>query len=154
MADKYVATHEGGWRNSKHRWQWTQTLTQYCGPIRHKAVDEIGTDDILAVLTPLWSSRSVTASRLRGRIERVLNAARALGHIDREKANPARWKGHLDELLAKPQKLTRGHHKAMTRRHARVRGKPSRHEQHGGAGVGVPDPDRDQKRRDARSAVG
>lgn len=114
MADKYVATHEGGWRNSKHRWQWTQTLTQYCGPICHKAVDEIGTDDILAVLTPLWSSRSVTASRLRGRIERVLNAARALGHIDRERANPARWKGHLDELLAKPQKLTRGHHKAMT----------------------------------------
>ena len=66
------------------------------------------------MLTPLWSSRSVTASRLRGRIERVLNAARALGHIDRERANPARWKGHLDELLAKPQKLTRGHHKAMT----------------------------------------
>lgn len=113
MADKYVATHEGGWRNSKHRWQWTQTLTQYCGPIRDKAVDQIGTDDILAVLTPLWSSRSVTASRLRGRIERVLNAARALGHIDRERANPARWKGHLDELLAKPQKLARGHHAAM-----------------------------------------
>ena len=114
MADKYVATHEGGWRNSKHRWQWTQTLTKYCGPIRDKAVDQIGTEDILAVLTPLWSCRSTTASRLRGRIERVLNAARALGHIDRERANPARWKGHLDELLAKPQKLTRGHHKAMS----------------------------------------
>jgi integrase len=113
MADKYVATHEGGWRNSKHRWQWTQTLTGYCGPIRDLPVDQIGTEDVLAVLTPLWSSRSVTASRLRGRIERVLNAARALGHIDKDRANPARWKNHLDELLSKPKKLARGHHAAM-----------------------------------------
>ena len=112
-ADKYVATHEGGWRNSKHRWQWTQTLTQHCGPIRDMPVDQIGTDDILAVLTPLWAARSVTASRLRGRIERVLNAARALGHIDKDRANPARWKAHLDELLPKPKKLARGHHAAM-----------------------------------------
>jgi integrase len=76
-------------------------------------VDQIGTEDILAVLKPLWASRSVTASRLRGRIERVLNAARALGHIDKDRANPARWKAHLDELLPKPKKLARGHHAAM-----------------------------------------
>jgi integrase len=113
MADDYVATHEGGWRNPKHRWQWTQTLTSHCAPIRDMLVDEIGTDDVLAVLKPLWTRAPVTGSRLRGRIERVLNAARALGHIDKDKANPARWKAHLDELLPKPKKLARGHHAAM-----------------------------------------
>jgi integrase len=114
MADDYVATHEGGWRNVKHRWQWTQTLTGYCAPIRDMAVDQIGTDDVLAVLTPLWTRAPVTGSRLRGRIEKVLDAARARGHIDRDRANPARWKGHLDLLLPKPAKLARGHHRAMT----------------------------------------
>ena len=113
MADDYVATHEGAWRNSKHRWQWTQTLTQLLRADWRQPVDEIGTDDILAVLKPLWATAPETASRLRGRIEVVIDAARALGHIDRDRANPARWKGHLDQLLPKPQKLTRGHHKAM-----------------------------------------
>jgi integrase len=113
MADRYIAAKEGGWRNPKHRWQWTQTLTSYCAPIRDMPVDQIGTDDILAVLTPLWSRAPVTASRLRGRIERVLNAARALGHIDKDKANPARWKAHLEELLPKLKKLARGHLKAL-----------------------------------------
>ena len=113
MANDYVATHEGGWRNSKHRWQWTQTLTQHCAPIRDMPVDQIGTDDVLAVLTPLWTRAPVTGSRLRGRIEKVLDAARARGHIDRDRANPARWKGHLDLLLPKPAKLARGHHAAL-----------------------------------------
>ncbi len=113
MADDYVATHEGAWRNSKHRWQWTQTLTQHCGPIRDMPVDQIGTADILAVLKPIWAKTPETASRLRGRIESVIDAARALGHILEDKANPARWKGHLDHLLPKRAKLTRGHHKAL-----------------------------------------
>ena len=103
MADEYVATHEGGWRNPKHRWQWTQTLTQHCAPIRDMPVDQIGTDDVLAVLTPLWTRAPVTGSRLRGRIEKVIDAARALGHIDRDRANPARWKGHLDTSAAQAQ---------------------------------------------------
>ena len=76
-------------------------------------VDQIGTADILAVLKPLWTRAPETASRLRGRIEMVIDAARALGHIDRDEANPARWKGHLDKLLPKPKKLSRGHHKAL-----------------------------------------
>jgi integrase len=114
MADQYVATHEGSWRNLKHRWQWTQTLTRYCGPIRDMPVDQIATAEILEVLTPLWADRSVTGSRLRGRIELIIDAARALGHIDRDRANPARWKGHLDKLLPKPKKLVaRGHLKAL-----------------------------------------
>jgi integrase len=88
-------------------------LVVHLGTIRDMRVDQIGTDDILAVLKPLWTRAPVTGSRLRGRIERVLNAARALGHIDKDRANPARWKSHLDELLPKPKKLARGHHAAM-----------------------------------------
>ena len=113
MADDYVATHEGAWRNSKHRWQWTQTLTQHCGPIRDMPVDQIGTADVRVVLKPMWAKTPETASRLRGRIESVIDAARALGHIPEDKANPARWRGHLDKLLPKRAKLTRGHHKAL-----------------------------------------
>jgi integrase len=112
-ADQYVETHEATWRNAKHRWQWRQTLTDYCGPIRMKPINEIGTADVLAVLKPIWKDIPETASRLRGRIEAVLDAARALNHIPEDKANPARWKGHLDKLLPKPTKLSRGHQKAL-----------------------------------------
>jgi integrase len=114
MADQYIETHEATWRNAKHRYQWRQTLTDYCGPIRLKPVDQIGTADVLAVLKPLWDRAPETASRLRGRIQTVIEAAQALGHIPEDKANPARWKGHLDHLLAPPKKLcVRGHHRAM-----------------------------------------
>ena len=69
---------------------------------------------MLAVLKPLWTRTPETASRLRGRIESVIDAARALGHIPEDKANPARWKGHLDHLLPRAKKLgVRGHHAAM-----------------------------------------
>ena len=113
MADDFVAKHEGSWRNSKHAWQWTQTLTSYCAPIRDMPVDQIGTDDILAVLKPLWTRAPVTGSRLRGRVEKIIDAARARGHIDKDRANPARWKGHLELLLPRHAKLARGHHAAM-----------------------------------------
>jgi integrase len=113
MADAYVQTHEATWRNAKHRYQWRQTLTGYCGPIRDTPVDQIATADVLAVLRPLWSRAPETASRLRGRIQAVIEAAQALGHIAEDKANPARWKGHLDKLLPRPAKLSRGHQKAL-----------------------------------------
>jgi integrase len=74
-------------------------------------VGSITTDDVLSVLKLLWNERPETASRLRGRIERVLDAAKAQGL--RSGANPARWRGHLDQLLPKRQRLTRGHHAAM-----------------------------------------
>jgi integrase len=79
------------------------------------AVDEVDTKAVLAVLKPIWSKTPETASRLRGRIEMVLNAARARGLIDENRANPARWKGHLDQLLSNPKKTgsPRGHHAAM-----------------------------------------
>jgi integrase len=74
-------------------------------------VDIIATDDVLAVLKPIWTTKSETASRVRGRIEKVLDAAKAKGF--REGENPARWRGHLDHLLPRPSKLARGHHAAM-----------------------------------------
>jgi hypothetical protein len=114
LADRYVATHEAGWKNAKHRYQWRMTLAHYCAPIRDLPVDRIDTEAVLKVLEPLWTTVPETASRLRGRIEAVLDAARALGHVDENRANPARWKGHLALLLPKRRKLaSRGHHKAL-----------------------------------------
>jgi len=113
MADKYVEAHKGGWRNEKHAAQWTMTLETYCEPIRKLPVDRIDTEAVLSVLKPLWGRAPETASRLRGRIEAVLDAAKAKGHIGRNEANPAQWRGHLDKLLPKRPKLTRGHHAAM-----------------------------------------
>ena len=69
-------------------------------PLRAKPVDTIATDDVLAVLKPIWTTKAETASRVRGRIEKVLDAAKAKGF--REGENPARWRGHLDHLLPKP----------------------------------------------------
>lgn len=110
-ADAYIATMKPQFRNAKHVAQWEMTLTEYAAPLRSKPVNEIGTDDVLAVLKPLWQTKPETASRLRGRIERVLDAAKSAGHRTGE--NPAAWRGHLANLLPKRQKLARGHHAAM-----------------------------------------
>jgi len=112
-ADEFLEAHKGSWRNEKHKAQWTMTLTHYCEPIRNTLVDAIDTEAVLSVLQPLWTRAHETASRLRGRIEAVLDAAKARGHIGRNEANPARWRGHLDKLLPKRAKLTRRHHAAM-----------------------------------------
>jgi integrase len=112
-ADDYLAVHQGGFRNEKHKAQWAMTLTRYCEPIRGMPVDAVDTEAVLSVLKPLWTRVPETASRLRGRIEAVLDAAKARGFIERNEANPARWRGHLDKLLPKRAKLTRGHHAAM-----------------------------------------
>ena len=110
-ADRLIESMQPSWRNAKHRAQWTMTLKVYAAPLRRLPVDAITTDDVLSVLKPLWSKKHETASRLRGRIERVLDAAKAQGLRSGE--NPARWRGHLDQLLPKRQRLTRGHHAAM-----------------------------------------
>lgn len=110
-ADTYVEAMRPSWRNAKHSAQWTMTLTKYAQPIRAKPVDEISTQDVLDVLQPLWQRTPETAERLRGRIENILDAAKARGHRSGE--NPARWRGHLDQLLPKRQRLSRGHHKAL-----------------------------------------
>ncbi|WP_149576395.1 tyrosine-type recombinase/integrase [Xanthobacter oligotrophicus] len=110
-ADALVDDIASGFRNEKHIEQWRMTLKEYAAPLRDKSVADITTEDVLAVLKPLWQAKQETASRLRGRIERVLDAAKAKGNRSGE--NPARWRGHLDALLPKRQKLQRGHHAAM-----------------------------------------
>jgi integrase len=111
FADELIESLKPGFRNAKHAAQWEMTLRVYAAPLQPMRLDEITTDDVLAVLKPLWQSKPETASRLRGRIERVLDAAKARGLRSGE--NPARWRGHLQNILPKPQKLTRGHHPAM-----------------------------------------
>lgn len=111
FADQVVADLSHGFRNEKHKAQWTATLATYAASLRPLPVDAIGTNEMLAVLTPIWRTKAETASRVRGRIERVLDAAKAKGLRTGE--NPARWRGHLDKLLPARHKLTRGHHAAM-----------------------------------------
>lgn len=110
-ADEMVSELSPEWKNAKHRAQWSSTLKNDAAALRPLPINQIGTTEILEVLKPIWTEKSVTASRLRGRIERVLDAAKARGFRTGE--NPARWRGHLDKLLPKRQKLKRGHHAAL-----------------------------------------
>lgn len=110
-ARDYIAAHRAGWRNAKHADQWQATLDTYASPVFGSLpVASIDTALVVKALTPIWSTKTETASRLRGRIEAVL----AFGdkREDRERLNPARWKGHLDKLLAKPEKLAKVEHHA------------------------------------------
>ncbi|MEI7601518.1 MAG: integrase arm-type DNA-binding domain-containing protein [Aestuariivirga sp.] len=112
FADEYIDTHASRFKSPKHLAQWRMTLGDtYCGAIRGKLVSEIGTDDVLAVLKPIWGTVPETASRIRGRLENVLDAAKARGF--RAGENPATWRGHLRAILPARQKLTRGHHAAL-----------------------------------------
>lgn len=111
LADQYIQTMGTRWRNPKHRAQWEMTLREYAAALRPKPVDAITTADVLAVLHPIWQTIPETASRVRGRIENVLDAAKVQGF--RHGENPAAWRGHLKLILPARQKLTRGHHAAM-----------------------------------------
>jgi integrase len=107
----YMDDRERTWRNEAHRKQWRQTLEVQSAHLWSKPVASITTEDVLAVLRPMWHEKAETARRIRGRVERILDAARVGGHRITE--NPARWRGHLDVLLPKSGKLVRGHHAAM-----------------------------------------
>jgi integrase len=111
LADEYIRSHSPAWRNEKHRAQWVMTLERYAKPLRAKRVNEIQVADVLGVLEPVWTTRPETASRLRGRIEAVLDAAKARGYRNGE--NPAAWRGNLRHLLPSRVKLARGHHRAL-----------------------------------------
>jgi integrase len=111
VADDFVSALSPQWRNEKHRAQWRMTLRDYAAPLRPLPVAQVDTAAVLEVLQPIWQVKPETASRLRGRIERVLDAAKARGLRSGE--NPARWRGHMDHLLPKRQKFTRGHHAAL-----------------------------------------
>jgi integrase len=112
VADQFVEMMRPSWRNLKHAWQWQATLTSFAAPIRNLGVDKIDTEQVVSVLKPLWHSRLETARRLRGRIERVLDHAKARGLRSGE--NPARWRGHLDQLLPKRQRLSDRHYPALS----------------------------------------
>tara|TARA_R110000787_G_scaffold83794_4_gene180069 strand:- start:862 stop:1830 length:969 start_codon:yes stop_codon:yes gene_type:complete len=114
-AEAFIAAHESSWANPKHRQQWTNTLATYAYPeIGPLAVGDVGLAHVLKILEPLWSTKTETATRIRGRIAQVLDAAYARGQIDGPWQNPARWRGHLDKLLAKPSRVAKpAHHKAI-----------------------------------------
>lgn len=113
FANDYVASVQDGWRNETHRQQWRNSLRDHAKLIRDKPIDAITTDDLLAVLRPIWLTKSETASRVRGRIEKILDAAKAKGLRPKDSMNPATLRGHLALLLPKQSKLTRGHHAAI-----------------------------------------
>ncbi len=100
-----------GYRNEKHKAQWLNTLRDYAGPIADMRLDEIEPEDVAKCIAPIWLNKQETASRVRGRIEKILAAAtvRKL----RRGPNPATWKGNLEALMPRRMKLQRGHHAAM-----------------------------------------
>lgn len=112
-AAAYIKAHRDGWKNAKHAQQWENTLATYAGPVLGSMlVRHVETPHVLAVLEPIWRDRTETATRLRARLELVLDWAAARG--ERQGLNPARWRGHLDKLLPKPSKVaTAGHHAAL-----------------------------------------
>lgn len=113
FAEEYIASVEAGWKNPTHRQQWRNSLRDHASALNDRLVTEIATDDVLKVLQPIWLKIPETAGRVRGRIERILDAAKARGFINRDWANPARLRGHLDLLLPKQSGMSRGHHAAL-----------------------------------------
>jgi integrase len=110
-AAQYITSHKTAWRNSKHRAQWDATLKTYAYPlIGSLPVAAVDTSLVMKVLQPIWNAKPETASRLRGRIEAILNWATAREF--RTGPNPARWRGHLDNLLPARSKIARVEHHA------------------------------------------
>jgi integrase len=113
-AERYIAANLSGWKNPKHADQWRMTLlgldprgkpakNDYCKPIRDLPIQSIDTTLVMKILDPIWSIKTETASRVRGRIESVINSAKARNEYIGE--NPARWKGHLEHELPKKSKI-------------------------------------------------
>lgn len=110
-AKQYIDAHEAGWRSAKHAQQWRNTIETYASPVVGKVlVRDVSEQHILAILKPIWRGKTETASRLRGRMECVLDWA--IAHRYREGANPARWKGLLDNMLPPPEKIAKQEHHA------------------------------------------
>ncbi|MDO3618799.1 integrase arm-type DNA-binding domain-containing protein [Ralstonia pseudosolanacearum] len=112
-AEKYIAAHKDGWKNPKHADQWEATLKTYASPIIGSLdVAHIDTPHIVRILEPIWATKNETASRVRGRIERIL--AWATTRKLRKGDNPAAWRNHLDTLLPKPSAVQKEkHHEAL-----------------------------------------
>jgi len=107
----YIETMRPNWRNPKHAEQWVSTVERFAVPyIGQMRLDEIQTEHVLSLLKPIWLSKTVTASRLRGRLESILSASITLGH--RTAMNPARWRDHLENILPTPKGADK-HHSAL-----------------------------------------
>ena len=110
-ADAFITEHESTWRNAKHAQQWRNTLATYVFPhFGRLAVSEIEQAHVLRALSPIWKTKTETATRVRGRIEQILDWATAHGH--RSGPNPARWRGQLEHILANPEKVAPVKHRA------------------------------------------
>jgi integrase len=123
VATAYLKAHRDDWKNPKHAAQWETSLTKDCKTIAGLPVAAIDTAHILQVLEPIWRKKPETASRTRGRIERVLAYSIVAKYRNREDGNPARWDGHLEELLGSKTKAQKakhertgksGHHSALS----------------------------------------
>jgi integrase len=111
--DALIDAHKSAWRNAKHKAQWTSSLETYVTPVFGSLpIQSVDVGLVMKVLEPIWSTKPETASRVRGRIERVLDWAKVRGF--RESENPARWRGHLDALLPARRKVRKvRHHPAL-----------------------------------------
>jgi len=112
-AEKYIESNKTAWRNAKHEDQWRNTLTNYAHPvIGDMSVGLIETSHVMRILEPIWSTKTETATRVRGRMEKILDWCKVQGY--RTGDNPAAWRGHLSEALPKPSKVaTEKHHAAL-----------------------------------------
>ena len=111
FAIECVNKKKGEWRNKKHGDQWISTLNEYVFPlIGNKHLDEITTKDVLKILNPIWTTKTHTAQRVRGRVEWILGSATTQGL--RDGINPALWRGHLITVLPSPQKIAKTKHHA------------------------------------------
>jgi len=112
-AEAYIAAHEAGWKNEKHKQQWRNTIAGYVTPVfGNTPVQDIDLDLVMKVIEPIWTKKTETARRIRGRIEVILDWARVRGYRSGE--NPARWRGQMDQLLPARSKLNSvKHHPAL-----------------------------------------
>lgn len=112
-AESYIEAHRGGWKNAKHTSQWTATLASYVFPlVGDLPVAAVDVSLMNKILEPIWTEKTETAKRVRGRVESVLDWATTRGYRTGE--NPARWRGHLSNLFPNPSKLkTVQHHAAL-----------------------------------------
>ena len=132
----YVANRKHGWKNEKHAEQWTNTLATYASPVLGSLpVGQIETALVMRVLQPIWATKTETASRIRGRVEKVLDWCKTQGY--RQGDNPARWKGYLENLLSAPKKTkTVEQHPPALARDRHLHAKASQNARHCGSGTG------------------
>ena len=154
-AEKFIASHEKGWRNPKHRAQWRNTLATYAFPVFGDVpVDAVDTAMVTEVIEPIWATKTETATRLHGRIEAILDWAKARGY--RTSENPARWRGHVENLLPKASKVRKGAapRRLALRGHCLLHESPARARRRLSPWIGVPNSHRRASRRGHQRSVG